>query len=392
MNLRLSRRLLIALAAVVTISLVALIIWVTQQGTPATPRYTLELLADGLTDPTHLTHAGDERLFVVERAGVVRIIENGALLPEPFLDIQDQVDHTETIEAGLLSIVFEPDYAETRRFYVRYIAPERKNRLVRYTTLPDNPNRADVDSAEILIEYEQVRGLHTGGYAVFGPDGYLYVTNGDGGNHIVAPLLDNFVGKILRIDVSPGSGYTIPPDNPFVDTENALPEIWAYGLRNPWRIAFDPETDDLYIADVGESSREEINVIAKGTPGGLHFGWPYFQGQMRDFFEADVEIDSSAMVFPVYEYEHKLIDEQRVICAVIGGYVYRGDWLDALRGKYLFGDWCSGQVWTLEQRDGNWEAAELLVAPRINSFGQDQNGEIYVLTFSGEVFQLASES
>jgi glucose/arabinose dehydrogenase len=342
------------------------------------PAYTFVKLAgtDTLQRPVYLTHAGDERLFVVEQPGRIRIIQDGVLLQAPFLDITDLVDDSAN-ERGFLSIAFDPAYADTGRFYANYTAePDGRTVIARYRVSADDPNRADPTSAEVILEIAQPYPNHNGGQLQFGPDGFLYIGMGDGGsggdpeNH--AQRLNSLLGKILRLDVSPAVGYAIPADNPFLDTPDALPEIWAYGLRNPWRFSFDRATGDLFIGDVGQNAFEEIDFQPAGSSGGENYGWRFFEG---DTAYRNPPNDRSPFIFPVYTYNHNQG------CSVTGGYVYRGDALPNLQGLYFFADYCAGQVWTLQP--ATWEQAHFRsLDARISSFGEDLHGELYLTTFS----------
>ncbi|HNQ99735.1 MAG TPA: PQQ-dependent sugar dehydrogenase, partial [Trueperaceae bacterium] len=228
-------------------------------------------VADGIRQPVVITNAGDERLFVAEQSGAIRVISSGELLRDPFLDLSGELSTGG--ERGLLGLAFPSDYQETGRFYVYYTGDGGQSVLSRFSVTPGNPNRANPDSEEVLLTQEQPFSNHNGGQIVFGPDGYLYVGLGDGGSggdpQGNGQNLGTFLGKLLRLDVSGDAGYAVPPSNPFVDRDGARDEIWAYGLRNPWRFSFDRETGDLYIADVGQDAYEEVNFVAAGTGAGL---------------------------------------------------------------------------------------------------------------------------
>lgn len=339
---------------------------------------------------TYLTNAGDgsQRLFVVEKAGRVRIVDAGALLETPFLDISDLVDDSSS-EQGLLSIAFPPDYGQTGEFYVNYTARASDGGTViaRYRVSADDPNRADPASAQIVLAFAQPAPNHNGGQMQFGPDGYLYIGTGDGGAAgdpwDNAENLQSVLGKMLRLDVRGQEDYAIPPDNPFAGQAGSE-TIWAYGLRNPWRFSFDRLTGDLYIGDVGQGSWEEVNFVAAGAAGGIHFGWDTMEG--RHCFEPSQSCETAGKVMPVAEYSHSQG------CSITGGYVYRGQRLPALNGVYLYGDYCSGLIWGLWQdADGEWQSRLLLeTGANIASFGEDEAGELYVLDLSGAVYRLAA--
>lgn len=354
--------------------------------------YSFEQVADGFTRPLYLTHAGDDRLFIVEQRGLIHIVQEDEVLETPFLDIQAIVEDSSN-EQGLLGLAFDPDYAESGLFYVYYTGVEGRgdSYLARYRVSEDDPDQADPDSAEILLNFEQPFGNHNGGQLSFGADGYLYLGLGDGGSggdpqgH--GQNLATALGSLLRIDVS-GDEAAPPADNPFIDDPDAEPYIWAWGLRNPWRFSFDAETGDLYIGDVGQSGYEEINFQPADSAGGENYGWNYFEGNNSYQGRAP---DRDALTFPIHVYDHSspiqdlmenLILENR--CSVTGGYVYRGEALPELDGKYFYGDYCSGHIWTLERdADGEWENLLFLNSDfQLASFGEDAAGELYALDFN----------
>lgn len=337
---------------------------------------------------TYLTHAGDGsgRLFLVEKQGRVMIIAGDEILPEPFLDIRNLVDSGPS-ERGLLSIAFAPDYEESGVFYVYYSdrPGDGDSIIARYHTSSD-PNRAESDSAEILLSIDEPAANHNGGQLQFGPDGYLYIGLGDGGSANDpwdnAENLSVLLGKMLRIAVDTDSGYLIPRDNPFVDQASARPEIWAYGLRNPWRFSFDRFSGDLYIADVGQNKWEEIDFQSAGSAGGQHYGWDTTEG--NHCFEPAEGCDRSGITFPVAEYGH---DQG---CSVTGGYVYRGGLYPQLSGIYFFADFCTGEIWAMQQdSSGQWQYGPLIESGvNVASFGEDESGELYILGLNGEILKL----
>ena len=348
-------------------------------------------VAGGFTRPTFITHAGDGsgRLFVTEQAGRIRVIDNGAVYPEPFLDIEELVG-SDGSEQGLLSFVFHPDYANNGFFYVNYTDKQGDTVIARYTVSAGSPDAADPASSQVLLTFDQPYANHNGGQLVFGPDGHLYIGNGDGGSggdpQNNGQSLNTLLGKILRIDVDNADPYGIPADNPFVDDPNARPEIWSYGWRNPWRFSFDRQTGDMYVADVGQNQYEEIHFEPAGSPGGLNYGWNLMEGN-HCFRSPDCDPATQNLVLPVAEYDHSQG------CSVTGGYVYRGDVFPDLSGVYLYADFCSGLVWGLRQEaDGGWSQAELLASGyRISSFGQDEAGEIYLVDHGGEILHVVVE-
>lgn len=356
---------------------------------PADEPYSLEPVATDLEQPLYLLPSPDDtgRLFVLEQPGRIRVLDRDShLLDTPFLDLTNKTGVTAN-ERGLLGLAFHPNFAENGYFYINYTRLDSGDTVVsRYQIMPDDPNRADPDSEKIIIEIKQPYGNHNGGMIAFGPDGYLYIGMGDGGAGD-DPLQNGqnpftLLGALLRIDVDGGDPYAIPADNPFADGENGLPEIWAVGLRNPWRFSFDTATHDLYIADVGQNEYEEVNFQPADSSGGENYGWNVYEGNHQY-----LGIPFDEAVFPVAEYSH------RNGCSVTGGYVYRGEAIPALQGYYLYGDYCSGTVWWLKQNDtGEWEYDVLIDTDmQITSFGQDLSGEVYIVDRRGGVYRLVIE-
>jgi len=333
-----------------------------------------------------MVHAGDGsgRLFIVEKRGTIRIYQAGMLLERPFLDITGRVGSSAS-EQGLLGLAFHPSYASTGVFFVYYTDRGGDTVVSRFSVTSD-PNRADPASEMVVLSQAQPAANHNGGQVVFGPDGYLYVGLGDGGG--AGDVFGNgqnlrtWLGKILRIDVSHSEPYAIPPDNPFVGSDRAQEEIWAWGLRNPWRFSFDRLTGDLYIADVGQNQYEEINVQAAGNPGGQNYGWPIMEG--LHCFGAG-PCDQAGLTLPVFEYDHSQG------CSITGGYVYRGMAYPALQGVYFFGDYCSGRIWGMAQRSGVWQVAELAHEEiQLSSFGEDETGELFAVSLSGAIYRITT--
>jgi glucose/arabinose dehydrogenase len=357
---------------------------------PESPVTSINLVpvVSGFNRPVYLTHAGDERLFVVEQDGTIRIVQDGALLPQPFLNIDPLVGSGES-EQGLLSVAFHPNYGENGRFFVYYTDTDGDTVVARYQVSDDDPNQANPDSALVLLTQSQPYGNHNGGLLKFGPDGYLYVGLGDGG-YANDPLLAGqdtatLLGKLLRLDVDFNeSGYAIPANNPFVNDEAARNEIWAYGLRNPWRFSFDRLTGDLYIADVGQNIWEEVHFQPANSPGGENYGWNIMEG--AHCFQAE-SCDETGLEQPIVEHQHGTGD-----CSITGGYVYRGQQFLSLYGNYFYGDYCSGNMWSLlRQPDGTWVNNQVfgLRGLFISSFGEDVNGELYLLSYGdGVVYQI----
>jgi glucose/arabinose dehydrogenase len=341
------------------------------------PKLLLEQVAGGFREPVDIAWRADDpsSVFVVEQGGRIRIVRDGALVDTPFLDISGIV--TAGGEQGLLGLAFHP-LATDRRFFVYYTARDGDQVVASYGTIPDDPDRADPDSQVILLKMADQFDNHNGGGLAFGPEGYLYISTGDGGGG-GDPLdsgrhLDTPLAKVLRIDVdarSADSPYTIPGDNPFVQTDGARQEIWLTGLRNPWRIRFDRATGDLWIGDVGQDEHEEIDVARAGV-GGLDFGWNLMEASacFRDPGDACLTDD---LTLPVTEYDH---DEG---CSVTGGTVYRGEDQPALTGQYVFADYCSGRFWVLDAAgDELREPTFALDSGRnISAIAEDAAGELY---------------
>ena len=349
----------------------------------------LEPVATGLAFPLALTAPpGDPRLFIVEKDGRIRIVRNGALLERPFLDVSSLVSRGS--EQGLLGLAFDPDYSSNGRFFVNYSDTEGDTRVVAYRVSGD-PDLADAATAEILLTIEQPFSNHNGGHLAFGPDGFLYIATGDGGSGgdpqgNGQDRLD-LLGSLLRIDVRAANGYTIPPDNPFVGMTDTRPELWDVGLRNPWRFSFDRGTGDLYIADVGQNEREEINVALRSAGGGhgANYGWNIMEGTACF---VGTECDTSGLVLPVLEYDHS------EGCSVTGGYVYRGSAIPELAGHYFYADFCEGWVRSFRFAGGEVTAErdwpELAPGGQVPSFGEDASGELYVLDAGGTVYRIVA--
>ncbi len=326
-------------------------------------------------------------MFVVERAGTIRIIDgNGSVLPTPFLDITDRVNSTSG-EQGLLGMTFHPQYASNGYFYVNYIngSGNGSTRISRFSVTGD-PNVADPNSELIIYTVAQPATNHNGGDLAFGPDGHLWFPLGDGGTDQTAQDMTSPLGKVIRIDVNSGSPYSIPSDNPYAngDPSLALPEIWASGLRNPFRFSFDALTGDVWIADVGQSTYEEINLVAAGDHSGANFGWRCYEGPM--VYNGSGCAGSSAYDFPIQS--HPQTDGW---CSVIGGFVYRGSAIPDLYGKYVYSDFCHGQIFTLEGSGTNWTSALLHPGDGFgpSTFGQDANGELWLAnTINGQVYRI----
>jgi len=357
----------------------------------------LELVADGFKQPVHLAAppGASDRLFIVEQAGTIRIIKAGKTVPTPFLDIRDRVRSGG--ERGLLSIAFHPAYAANRRFFVYYT--DRPGDLVisEFLTTPNDPDQADASTERRLLTIEHRKyGNHNGGQLVFGPDRFLYIGTGDGGSggdpDNNAQNLGVLLGKLLRIDVDkPGGGklYGIPPSNPFLNKKGA-PEIWAYGLRNPWRFSFDRGTGDLYIADVGQNAWEEVDVQPASSPGGENYGWRYMEGS--HCYDPPEGCQSRALTLPVFEYPTP------PHAAITGGYVYRGCRMPDLRGTYFYTDYLKGFIRTFVMDKGRATqfrdvTPELTLRSfgskhQVSSFGEDHQGELYLVEHGGQIYRI----
>ncbi|MBD3257505.1 glucose dehydrogenase [candidate division GN15 bacterium] len=356
---------------------------------------TLDPYLTGLSSPILiLPMPGDTtRELVVEQGGRIRLIENGVIQPNFFLDIQSRVRSGG--EQGLLGLAFHPDFANNRYVYVYYTAgiPDGQSTVERFTVYPDLDS-ADINSDFVIFTQSQPAANHNAGMIDFGPDGYLYIALGDGGG---AGDTDNnaqtrttFLGKMLRIDVDGGSPYAVPPDNPFVGDPATLDEIWAIGLRNPWRWCFDGLTGDLWIADVGQGDWEEVNFAPASDTGGLNYGWRLKEGD--NCYNPSTNCDPLDTLYdPIHEYSHSLG------CSITGGFVYRGCAVPDLDGAYFFGDYCSGRIWSFKY-DGSsvlefTERTSELGNPGFGlvSFGYDYQGELYLVYSDGDIFKLVPD-
>ena len=335
----------------------------------------LETVATGLSSPVGVTHAGDGsgRLFIVSQQGRILIHDGGGVLVTPFLDISGLVSCCG--ERGLLGLAFHPNYAANGLFFVNYTNAVGTTVVARYQVSAGDPNVADSASAAVVLTQSQPAANHNGGQLAFGPDGLLYIAVGDGGPDVNGQNLGTWLGKILRIDVS-SLPYTIPPGNPFVGNPNVPGEIWAYGLRNPWRFSFDRVKGDLLIADVGQNSWEEINFQAAGSPGGQNYGWRLMEGSAC--YNPPSGCNDGSLTLPILEYSHALG------CSVTGGYRYRGQRFPSMDGVYFYSDYCTGRIWGAVPTAGVWAEVELLDSPlNVTSFGEDEGGELYLVGNGG---------
>ncbi len=379
----------------------------------AAPATTLDLsleeYAAGLSLPTSIANtgiAGDGRLFVTLQGGQIRIIDgNGNHLPNPFLNIASKVSLYG--ENGLLGLAFDPNYAQNGYFYVYYTQRnDRNNYLARYQVNPADPNQALADSETILMIIDEPKDGHNGGSLAFGPDNFLYIGVGDGGlepkeNPTTKPqALSSLLGKILRIDVTetavnqPDCGtshYTIPANNPFTDGVGGnCDEVWAYGLRNPWRISFDRSNGDLYIGEVGENEWEEINWQPASSAGGENYGWPCYEAN-APYNTTVCAANPIQHTTPIFAYPHGTAEQH---CSVSGGYVYRGNQYPVMQGHFLLADFCSGFIWSLNQQGNNWEAVSYGDRTDLpTTFGESVDGELFVAELSsGKLYHLVENT
>ncbi|MBI4761640.1 MAG: PQQ-dependent sugar dehydrogenase, partial [Chloroflexi bacterium] len=353
-------------------------------------------VAAGLSAPVFVTHAGDGsgRLFIVEQAGRIRVVKNGSLLSTPFLDIQSLVKSSGG-EQGLLGLAFHPSYETNGKFYVLYTAPRPGDSngsiltLRQYSVSTSNADTANPSSGVTLLTIDHpTYSNHNGGTLAFGSDGYLYWSTGDGGSggdpNNNAQNQTSLLGKILRLDVDSASPYAVPTSNPFFSDPNPNKKlVWAYGLRNPWRMSFDRLTHDLYIGDVGQGAREEIDFQPAASAGGENYGWRVMEGSLC--YNPSSGCDQSGKVLPVVEYDHSLG------CAVTGGYVYRGSEFSSLQGYYLYGDFCSGRIWAIKNSSSGWSAPlQLADTPyNISTFGEDESGKLYLADLAtGKIYEI----
>jgi glucose/arabinose dehydrogenase len=377
---------------------------------PAAPDNSIVLqpFLSGFGRPIFMTHAGDgtDRLWVVEKTGRIKLVVNGAVRPTPFLDLVDTVIAPPETEQGLLGLAFHPQYETNGRFFVWYTAKPSdgsvgNNTLAEYRVMTNNPERADPSSQRILLSIPDNATNHNAGTIAFGPDGKLYIATGDGGagQSANAQDLSSLFGKMLRIDVDtppgpdttpdpPGSGYSLPTDNPFFDQNGVREEIWLLGFRNPYRWSFDRQTGDMFIGDVGEVSWEEVDFVPAGAMG-LNMGWAIREGMHCK--PPATTCQTTGLTDPIIEYDRAT---NGAFCAAInGGYRYRGSGQPALAGIYFYADYCSGKIWKgmFQGNPPGWTSVEALnTTHNINALAEDRFGELYVLTEAGAIFRLAS--
>lgn len=346
----------------------------------------LETFATGFTNPVEIVNAGDERLFVVEQRGIIKIVNPDRTTNQaPFLDITSLV--ASSGEQGLLGLAFHPNYATTGHFFINYTNTQGNTVIARYARDTANPQVANAGSAVTLLTINQPATNHNGGSMHFGPDGYLYISTGDGGGggdpDNNSQNLNTLLGKMLRIDVDSGSPYSSPADNPFVGS-NGMDEIWAYGLRNAWKFSFNKQNGDLWIADVGQDNREEINQVSP-TEAGLNFGWRCYEGTLP--YNTDGCPEDETLTFPLAEYNHS-----NGRCSITGGYVYTGSTYPNLQGKYLFADFCSNEIGWVDT-EGDITYASVFPDSRFTTFGEDARGELYIASSSqGSIYIIKDSS
>ncbi len=346
----------------------------------------LEMFGSGFTRPVVITNAGDSKLYIAEQGGLIKILnEDGTTNNTPFINLSNRLESPNTRggEQGLLGLAFHPDYASNGYFYVYYTDADDDSVIDRYQRNASNSNIGDPNTRLELLRFSQPFRNHNGGHIAFGPDDKLYIASGDGGSGgdpgNRAQNINLLLGKLLRLDVDIPSPY-IPNDNPFVGTAGA-DEIWAYGLRNPWKFSFDSQTDDLWIADVGQLLVEEVNKIS-GNPSGANYGWPCFEGD-DEFDNRECPNNNADLIFPVATYTHPNSETG----SVTGGYVYRGSDFPALQGKYIFGEFVTNEIGVIDTDDatGNIDWLPPFFNGGVSAFGVDQDNELYVANYGGGI-------
>jgi glucose/arabinose dehydrogenase len=367
-----------------------------------TPTLTTQSFITGFTRPTDVKSAGDSRLFVAEIGGKIKIVSNGLVLSTPFLNIATKVNHPDW--GGIYSLAFHPNYAQNGKFYVLYVRkPDSFMQLSQFSRSMIDSNQANSAETPILtVPYSSPTG-HRGGQIAFGADGYLYITTGDdadGGRGVIGDPNNNaqnlglLFGKILRININGPLPYAIPATNPYQTPGDNIPdEIWARGLRNPWRMSFDRVTGDMWLGDNGQDGWDEVDFLASNAAAGANFGWRCYEGNHRYPYQSVCD-DSTTMAFPIHEYPG-YDNNGGTGASVIGGYVYRGKKYPSLYGHFVYGDYATNQIWTL-RRSPNGASINTLqspVLPKVVSFGQDWEGELYAITFfGGTLYKINAET
>ncbi len=344
----------------------------------------LQSFATGFASPVDIENCGDSRLFIVEQDGLIKILNsNGTINPTPFLNITSLTNQSG--EQGLLGLAFHPNYSTNGFFYINYTNTSGNTVIARYSVNPTNPDLANT-TGTILLTVTQPFSNHNGGSLKFGPDGYLYIGMGDGGSGgdpgNRAQNINELLGKMLRIDVNSGTPYGIPPNNPYASIAGA-DEIWAIGLRNPWKFSFDRQTGDLWIADVGQNQYEEVNRAAS-TESGLNYGWRCYEGNTA--YNTAGCAAQSTMKSPLFTTNHT-----NGFCSITGGYVYRGTQYPNFQGKYFFSDYCKAQIGSSDGL-GNVTFSATFSGNNFVSFGEDLNGELYIASISGAIYKIIDSS
>ena len=374
------------------------------------PQIEAKMIAKNFDKPIYIKNYPGyiNRLLVVEQGGIIKIIEKNTVLDIPFLDISDRT-HQPVYpgdEMGMLGLAFDPNFETNKYFYVNYVDEDDFTIISRFIV---KNKLGNADSEEVLIKLKQPYMNHNGGFIEFGFDGYLYISVGDGGSagdpENRAQDLSNLFGTILRIDVNKDKGYHIPKDNPFINNNKIKKEIWHYGLRNVWRFSFDRATGDMYIGDVGQNNWEEINFQASDSKGGLNFGWNILEGT-HCYPDDNQGCLKDNTVLPLFEYPNDANYFKTLLgwkqsnmqgCSITGGYVYRGNNMPDLFGRYFFGDYCTGKIWSLKNDNGDIDlkdhTEELLESMDnkgfyLSSFGEDEKGELYIVNYSGQVYSI----
>ena len=374
------------------------------------PQLNAKFIAGDFKEPLYLkNYPGKlDSLLILEQEGIIQLVYRNNKLPTPFLDISDRVHEPwyPADEMGLLGLAFDPNFKDNGRFYVNYVNDNSETIISRFNI---KGGIGDPHSEEILISLKQPYPNHNGGFIEFGPDGYLYISIGDGGStgdpDKRAQDLSNLFGTILRIDVNTMEKYLIPINNPYINRSNSKKEIWHYGFRNVWRFSFDKLNGDMYIGDVGQNNWEEINFIRANSKGGGNFGWSILEGN-HCYPKDNNKCDSQNTIKPLFEYPNDANYLKTIVgitqskmhgCSVTGGYVYRGVKKPELYGRYFFGDYCTGKVWSLKNNNGNIDiidhTLELLDGMNkkqfyLSSFGQDENGELYIIDYTGDIYSI----
>ena len=368
----------------------------------ASAKITTTLVAEGFKLPVWASAPSgtNDLLWVVEKKGTIRILDRPTGKKHDFLDIVKRVG-SKGNEEGLLGLTFSKDYLKTGRFYVNLTNPKGFTEIIRFTAHGDGKRQCNPNTAEVILSFKQPHRNHNGGWLDFGPDGYLYVGTGDGGSandpKNRSQDLGSYLGKLLRIDVSPAKGYRVPSDNPFKTTSSAKPEIYAYGLRNPWRCSWDRKTGDFYIGDVGQNAWEEIDFMPAGQGKGANYGWRLREGLIATPKKGVGGDKPKGAVDPIYVYDRGSGPRQGV--SVTGGYVYRGP-IKSLQGKYFFADYANHRIWSLKVKNGNMEQFEDWSdafkhsgkkIKSISSFGEDLKGNLLIISYGGKIYQVTEK-